>query len=325
MKYSLKKKSKKFIFIFVLILTIICLILSLSGYLGKYNVYLELTSHFKVQYLYFSLFISLFSAIFSFKRLALISLFCFILNFVEVGHWYLPQSNNLQPIDSINLKVMLSNIYGNNNQYQKVIDLIKQENPDIIVLQEYTAIWDQELTSIETIYPYTLKRNRQDNFGMAIYSKIPLEKSDTLYFSEANIPTFYTHFTLQNQEIDLIAIHPFPPLNSSLFSLRNQELNQTANYFNQIKNNSDHQIIIGDFNTTMWSPIYRQFSQQTNLKNTRLGFGILPTWRVDSFIFAIPIDHCLISQNIQVKNFKVGNNINSDHLPIIADLLIYNN
>ena len=41
-----------------------------------------------------------------------------------------------------------------------------------------------------------------------------------------------------------------------------------------------------------------------------------------SFQFLAPIDHCLVSSEIQVQNFKLGQAIGSDHLPIIAELLI---
>ncbi len=56
----------------------------------------------------------------------------------------------------------------------------------------------------------------------------------------------------------------------------------------------------------MWSPYYQKLEQKTRLRNSRLGFGILPTWPAKkignsivfdilSRFFQIPIDHCLIS------------------------------
>lgn len=33
-----------------------------------------------------------------------------------------------------------------------------------------------------------------------------------------------------------------------------------------------------------------------------------------------PIDHCLVSSEFTVKNIKTGNDIGSDHLPLIIEL-----
>ncbi|NET13198.1 MAG: endonuclease/exonuclease/phosphatase family protein, partial [Okeania sp. SIO1H6] len=95
-------------------------------------------------------------------------------------------------------------------------------------------------------------------------------------------------------------------------------------------------ILAGDLNITMWSPDYHKLEQETGLRNSRLGFGIIPTWParfnnsvllyILSRFFQIPIDHCLISSEIKVVNVNTransGLNLGSDHLPLITDLFI---
>lgn len=74
---------------------------------------------------------------------------------------------------------------------------------------------------------------------------------------------------------------------------------------------------------------------KTGLKNSRQGFGLLPTWpiktnyppyaKIPSFLtglLSIPIDHCLISPDIKVAKTRTGPNVGSDHRPLITDLLI---
>ena len=83
--------------------------------------------------------------------------------------------------------------------------------------------------------------------------------------------------------------------------------------------------MMGDLNVSLWSPFYHSMIQKSGLHNARRGFGILPTHSIVAPQFAAlsaPIDHCLVSSQIQVKNFQLGQAIGSDHLPIVAELLI---
>jgi hypothetical protein len=78
--------------------------------------------------------------------------------------------------------------------------------------------------------------------------------------------------------------------------------------------------LIGDLNTTMWSPYYKNYIGNTQLKNTRYGFGILPTWKIIHQFFAIPIDHSLVTPDIKINNVYTGRSIGSDRLPLITNL-----
>ncbi|HEY9295793.1 MAG TPA: endonuclease/exonuclease/phosphatase family protein, partial [Phormidium sp.] len=100
---------------------------------------------------------------------------------------------------------------------------------------------------------------------------------------------------------------------------RNMQLAAMADYLEKVNNPV---VVMGDFNVTMWSPFYQRFIEKTKLKNARSGFGVQPTWPSFMPLLAIPIDHCLVSPNIQVIKTRTGRNVGSDHLPIITDLAI---
>jgi endonuclease/exonuclease/phosphatase (EEP) superfamily protein YafD len=80
--------------------------------------------------------------------------------------------------------------------------------------------------------------------------------------------------------------------------------------------------VLGDLNMTVWSPYYKSFVEKTKLHNTRTGFGILPTWPAQSPLLFIPLDHCLVSEDIKVLHTRTGRNVGSDHLPLITDTVI---
>lgn len=83
-------------------------------------------------------------------------------------------------------------------------------------------------------------------------------------------------------------------------------------------------VAMGDFNTPTWSPFFQSFIRTSRLVDAA-GTGWPATTRfarrfAKLFHFGSPVDHILVSRNIEVKRFEVGPDIGSDHFPVIADL-----
>jgi endonuclease/exonuclease/phosphatase (EEP) superfamily protein YafD len=208
-------------------------------------------------------------------------------------------------------------VYTKNKEWSKFIALIETENPNIIVTQEVNNKWINHLSVIEKKYPFNVKLPRSDNFGMAVYSKFPIVKKVDLTTDRFAIPTISITIQIENKNIEIISMHPLPPINNEYFNSRNKQINFIANY---CKNAETPIILIGDLNTSLWSKYYTHLENLSKLHNTRRGFGILPSWPANIFPFRIPIDHCMVSPEFDVINTKLGTNINSDHLPLIVTL-----
>lgn len=125
--------------------------------------------------------------------------------------------------------------------------------------------------------------------------------------------------TLNGQSLSILATHPLPPINNTLFAARNRQLLAMSELLQSLP---DTKLAIADLNTTLWSPFSRQFESQVGIKNARQGFGIQPTWPTQSPLLYIPLDHVVLSNDIAVVNSRTGQPIGSDRLPIIVDLLI---
>jgi endonuclease/exonuclease/phosphatase (EEP) superfamily protein YafD len=295
--------------------------LSLISHLA-WSPYLELTSHFKVQYLVVSLllyFVLLFRE--RRKKWLFVALFCIAIQFLEIVPWYLPPGW-LARSQPHNLRILQSNVFVPNRSYEKVLSLVRDEQPDIAIFMEMNA---QQLNALSSTYPFTF----QTSDDLAIYSRLPLSKP--VLFGSGKKFSIAAHLTVNQQEITLVVTHPVPPL-PRLFEARNQQLLEVEQYIQQQQNPV---ILVGDLNTTMWSPYYHKLIQTTGLKNARKGFGLLPTWPVPSpyarpffkrtplmWLFQIPIDHCLVSAPLQVTGIHTGPSVDSDHLPLITDLRI---
>jgi endonuclease/exonuclease/phosphatase (EEP) superfamily protein YafD len=304
-------------------LLIVVLGLSLAGNLGEWHQYFELTSHFKVQYLWLSLlcFGWLFWLTRSLRNIWVwLSLLCFGINLVAVAPWYFPQAK--PPGES--LKVITANVLTSNERYSDVVNWIKAERPTILMLMEINAEWAKQLEAVKPILPYSLVESRDDNFGIALYSTIPLEQARIKEWNNGNLsaPSILADVNWRGKTLSIVATHPLPPTNADYFQARNAHLQEMAR---DIQTSAKPAIVLGDLNLSMWSPFYQRLVQTAQLSNSREGFGIQPTWGHRTGILAIPIDHCLLTRQLKAKGSRVGPDIGSDHRPLVVDVTIGQN
>lgn len=297
----------------------------------SFSGWLEVFSHFKLQYCILNLLFLLYFLIINRNRkLIIISFFCLSLVAAEIVPWYIPNAN-LFANKSGNFRVLSLNLNIKNQSYEKVVSLVRQENPDLAVFMELNLAWKSRLTTLHDLFPYSISNTDPNQLGIAVYSKHPLENASIADWGSHHNPIILGNVVINGQAISVIATHP-PPPKPGLFEARNRQLYEISRY---IKSLSAPTIVLGDLNITMWSSYYRRFVKTTGLKNARQGFGLRPTWpRKTTFspysrisppilgLLSIPIDHCLVSPDIKVASMHTGAKVNSDHLPLIADLII---
>jgi endonuclease/exonuclease/phosphatase (EEP) superfamily protein YafD len=303
--------------------------------LGKFLFWifpLELLTHFQVHYFWLTIWL-IFLSIGLWQRQRLrslvplyILLFALTINGLELATWYLP--NERLTADKTNIfKVMSYNILVENFEVDRIANSISSVDPNLVLIIEVDPLMKQNIEErIGTKFPYSFQ---SPGGGMAIFSKLPLEDSRGEQFSGSDATNLVTHLKYRDRRIKIIGTHPLVPVKANLFVRRNLHLNSIATH---LERESQPTILMGDFNLTPWSPYYRQFIDRTKLHNTRLGFGILPTWIRPSTtvnlpqllipILNIPIDHIFVSKDFTVARTYTGDNGNSDHAPIISELVI---
>ena len=297
--------------------TIIC-ITSVTGFAGRYWWFLDLTSHFRVQY-----FLSLFGIAVAcgisrrYKEAALFIIFS-LLNFLFIIPGYF-HANVEKKSYGKHYRALLLNINTNNEKYDLVKKVIKDNDPDILVLEEVNAAWIRNLGDLRIDYPYSIAKSREDNFGIALFSKSPLKTADITAIGKAGVPSIVTQLQVGKSMLTVLATHPLPPVGAEYAYLRNEQLSSLSEY---IRNIETPVIVLGDLNTTPWSLHFRDLLKQSGLRDSCRGYGIQATWPSFLFLLRIPIDHCLYSSEITILNRHIGPNVGSDHFPLIVDFTI---
>ncbi len=242
-----------------------------------------------------------------------------IVHLFSILPWYFT-SENISTIEhKTSLKILHSNVLTSNRQFKLFSKLLEKENPNIVVLQEVNKAWVEGLTNSLSTYKYRIEQPQNDNFGIAIYSKLPFIRSSVVSLGDLGLASLEVSFSLEGKDITLIATHPIPPISHFYYSARNNQLIDSAK---RIAKQPGAKILVGDLNVSMWSSDYLAVETISELNNARQGFGILSTWPTHIPFLMIPIDHILISEHFVINDFKVGDNIGSDHLPLIIELAL---
>ena len=277
---------------------------------------LQLFSHFRLQYLVVSLLLLLvFSAMRRRGYASALFLVC-LLNGSFIFPWYFDTQEHGTGTD---LTLLLANVLSSNSEFERLFDLLGEEEPDLIVLLEVSPDWLVELDALRSEYPFSYAEARDGNFGIALFSRLPIKSAHHVNSPPFGYPTINASLTVGEKLIHLVATHPMIPVSSTFFEARNEQLESLPGLLQKPVGAT---ILIGDLNTGMWESNYHALEEATGLRNSRRGFGVLPTWPTFLPFAMIPIDHVLVSQEIGVKGMRTGRHIGSDHLPLIVELAL---
>ncbi len=82
-------------------------------------------------------------------------------------------------------------------------------------------------------------------------------------------------------------------------------------------------MVLGDLNTSPWSPSFRDLLKMGRLKDTRVGVGNQASWPAHFGMFGIPIDHFLINDQLVAHRRHIVRTFRgSDHSAIAIEIAI---
>ena len=210
-------------------------------------------------------------------------------------------------------QVVGANLLKENHNFDIFVKYISEANPDVFLALEFTQHWQEGLRSLHKNYPFRIEQPREDSFGIALFSRIPIAESSVPISTASALPMIVAKLSAAEGDFTLIGVHPPPPIGGQYSRSRNSQLAEITELVSSIEG---PKIVLGDFNITPWSPYFEKLLKETNLKNASRGFGIQPTWPSAPKLFQIPIDHILVSKDVEVIKRDLGPNIGSDHLPV---------
>jgi endonuclease/exonuclease/phosphatase (EEP) superfamily protein YafD len=286
---------------------------SLIGYLGRFWWGFELFTHFRLQYAGLAAICALGFLLLGELAGFFISTGIALFNLAFIYPLYRRESNPASPERTY--RILTANILGKNGQHQKIVQMVKDANPDFVLLLEYDHRHHESMSHDQLDYPHKQFLPQDDNYGLAFFSRLPVS-SEIVYLNQDIVPALVARLELDGQLLTIIGTHPPPPRGQKKTALRDHQMAALARFASQ---QNGEIILLGDLNTTSWSYVFQDLLRDSKLLDSREGFGLQPTWPSNLPLMRIPIDHVLHSQGIQISNRSTGPFSGSDHRPVIVD------
>jgi endonuclease/exonuclease/phosphatase (EEP) superfamily protein YafD len=288
---------------------------TVAGFFGRYAWWMDLASHFRVQYFAASVALCAADLLMRRRRYAVLWVALAAANAATIAPLY---ARGRQAPDDGGpvLRAMLCNVHTANTNAGLVVAAVRKEMPDLMVFEEIDNRWLRDLRALTNRYPYCIASPRGDNFGIALFSRLPLAGAEVLYIG-GEVPSVRATVEFRGHRVTFVGTHPLPPAIPVCAAARDQQMRAMADYLRSVRGPL---VLLGDLNMTPWSAHFREFVRATGFSDSERGWGVQPSWPSQLWFMRIPIDHCLHREGVRIVNRRIGDRVGSDHYPLIVDL-----
>ncbi len=292
------------------IVGLVAAVLSALAFLGGSSWQLDLLAQFRFQAALGAVALFVVAAAARAKWGALLAALCVGLNLYAL--LAVPVAAKPQA-DAPSLHVAAFNLLGDNRRIDDVVGWLREQQFDVVSLEELTPAFAAQLDALADVYPYRLMLPRKGGFGIGIISRHKLLEQETLFPASATFPVLRVRIELGHETVEVFAVHPPPPLTKELAVAHDATLSMLAVRLKP----EPHRIVMGDFNSAPTGFALRLFCADLALA----GPGVLPrlSWPSDlPWPLRIPIDHILVGNGMALDSVQNGPSLGSDHFPQIA-------
>jgi endonuclease/exonuclease/phosphatase (EEP) superfamily protein YafD len=218
------------------------------------------------------------------------------------------------------ISLMVSNVLQTNRQAERLLAVVRECDPDLVLCVETDDWWEQRLDALTATHSHVVRRPLSNTYGMLLYSRLPLEEPEVSFLVEPDIPSIQAGVRLRNGTlVRLNCVHPRPPVPGE----SDESLERDAELLLVGKRVRDAQtpvIVCGDLNDVAWSRTTRLFQKVSRLVDPRKGRGFYSTFHARWPGFRYPLDHVFHSDDFRLVSMGRLGYVGSDHFPVYVAL-----
>jgi endonuclease/exonuclease/phosphatase (EEP) superfamily protein YafD len=279
---------------------------------------LELTTHFRVQYLAATAVLLVLVAL---RRRWVACAVLVAAGAVSAAPVlpYLRAPFAAEPVTAaaVTLKVLSVNVSYRAFSARRLLDIVRETSPDVLVLQELTPHAERVLADLDIAFPHYRKFPAPGPAGIALWSRYELESSATIAIGRR--PAIEARVRGPSSSFTVIGVHLSAPMTRRRAAARNQELIGLARRISAIEGPL---IVAGDFNITPYSPYFADWIEATGLTDSRRGRTLSVSWPTMFPVVGIPIDHVMANDDFAIMSHGRLPNFESDHYGVLVELAL---
>lgn len=205
---------------------------------------------------------------------------------------------------------------------------VEEFRPDVLGLVEVLTPnrgdtdWDVRLESWRERWPHQSVMPYGRLFEMVLLSRHPIldvrrgEVSDDLDGYLSDPPIMQATLSVEGRPVRVVLVHAHRPGSARRYRAREISFESIA-----LTDFDGPRVVLGDFNATGTSPLFRDLLERGGLVDTRTGFGACSSWSPGGLPGRLLcLDHVLVGGGLGVALRGTGRDIRSDHLPATAVL-----
>lgn len=234
---------------------------------------------------------------------------------------------------------MTCNVGNNRAKPERLVQVIRESGADIVAMQEVSQEQaDPASSELSIEYPY--QAMFPGGFaGKAVLSRFPIRETEQLHLSTVR-PDLLTRVNIEGKDVSLIVAHPPPPRLHWLGLRFDRQTWGQITQLAEIAVNQPPALLLGDFNLADWWGEYA-YLRSKGLKDAfrERGSGrghTLPKrigpWKrflaINRMLSGLKlqpvlrVDYIWYTEPMQCKKAWIGEDTGSDHLPVLAELLL---
>lgn len=297
-------------------LVVVLAIPTLLGLLDRWTPYLELATLFRLQYAALLVVAAVGAALLRDFRLALVALLLVAINIAVIAQ--VPEAPAAAEAGTARLRVLVANVEYGNHDYERLVNLVDEVDPDVVAVTELTPAWALHLDGALDRYPHRRLAPEKGAYGAGLYSREELGDARVVRLPTGGSPSVMATVAIGGGAVEVLVTHVHTPFAG------NRRTRQLAALERELQRREKPTVLCGDFNAAPWAQPLRELARKAHLRSVYGRFGLTGTWPANGIIrfLRIPLDNCLVSEEVALATNRVGPDIGSDHLPLVLDLAL---
>jgi endonuclease/exonuclease/phosphatase (EEP) superfamily protein YafD len=230
--------------------------------------------------------------------------------------WPVEVKRSEAPAGPHTISLMIANVLMENRKVDRLKDIIRANDPDLVLAVETDEWWCAQLEGALPHHPFRIAHPLPNTYGMMLLSRLELVHPEVRFLLKPDIPSLCTRVRLRSGEaITLYGLHPEPPSPTEADTSlpRDAELVLAGR---EIAQSDQPTIVAGDLNDVAWSHTSRLFRRISRMLDPRVGRGMYNTYHAHYWFLRWPLDHVFVSDTFLLRGLQRLPAFGSDHFPI---------